>query len=330
MRLHRLPFVALCSLLLGCAGAGMQPSPDELGPFASRQDFLKRLEPHGDRILHGAGANPPDFAEYWDELGRTPPVLYATHLDLMSLREDWPLYVRAAIDRYPQTVIPQLGVSMTWEGRPYEVGVARGELDQQIELLCWGLAALGRPAFVRLGYGFNSPLTGYRPEPYRQAWIRVAESIRTRHGLRNVALVWGASADASLAGCMEYYPGDQWVDWWGLDLFDPRSTVAGETVDFLAAARERGYPVMIGEAAPRGLAVEPDSRAWERWFVPFFRFLRRHPNVKAFCYVSWRAGDTRVAGDLDLLQRYREELSRDQYLHAAGLDELRWTLQWEH
>ena len=325
----RLALVLSYCLLVGCVGAGLQPSPDQLGTTASRQDFLRRLEPHGDRILHGAGANAQDFGEYWEEVPRTPPVIYATHLDLMSLRPDWPMYVRMALDRYPQMVIPQIGLSMTYSGKPYEVDVALGQLDRQIEVLCVGLAILGRPAFVRLGYGFNSPETGYRPEPYRQAWIRVAESIRIRHGLRNVAMVWNAAADAPLAGCMDFYPGDQWVDWWGIDLFDPRATIAQGTITFLEAARERGYPVMIGEATPRGLTIEPDSHVWERWFVPFFQFIRRYPNIKAFCYVSWRAGETRIAGDLDLLQRYRDEVSQNQYLHAADLDELRWAVQWE-
>ncbi len=322
------PWVVLALLVaVGCAGSSGPPAPDVLGPFASRQDFLHRLEPHGNRVLHGAGANPQDFADYWDELERTPPLLYATHLDLMTLREDWPAYVGLAVNRFPSVVLPQLAVSMTYNGRPYEVDVALGRLDRQIEILCAGLAALQRPAFVRLGYGFNSPTTGYRPEPYRQAWVRVAESIRVRHGLRQVAMVWGAAADAPMAGAMDFYPGDSWVDWWGIDVFDPSGMVSDGTVTFLEAARERGYPVMVGEATPRGLTVETGSHAWERWFVPFFRFVHRHPNIKAFCYINWRSGEARISSDLDLLPRYVDELSRDEYLNSAASDDLRWSLQ---
>jgi len=322
--------IAILILILGgCAPGDMRPAPDELGRFASRDDFLQRLEPRGNRILHGAGANRDDFAEYWDELTRTPPVLYATHFDLMYLREDWTFFVREAIDPYPLAIIPQIGLSMTYDGQPYTQQVARGDLDMEIEILCRGLAQLGRPVFLRLGYGFGSPLTGYRPESYRLAWERVVETIRLRHDLRNVAMVWCSVADGNRADFMAFYPGDQYVDWWGVDLFDPRAFFAPGTEEFVEAARQRGYPIMIGEAAPRGRGIEPDGRMWERWFVPFFRFIRVHPNVKAFCYINWAAGNTRIAADLDLLQQYRDTLDDDLYQHAAPLDELRWQLEWE-
>ena len=38
---------------------------------------------------------------------------------------------------------------------------------------------------------------------------------------------------------------------------------------------------------------------------------------------------TALAADLDVLQRYRDELDDDNYLHATSLEELRWELEWE-
>ena len=320
----------LLLVAVGCTTTTeMHPSGDPLGYFASREDHLQRLEPRGNRILHGAGANPEDFAEYWEELARTPPLLYATHLDLMWLREDWAFALIDVLARYPAYVIPQIALSMTHEGSSYANRVASGELDVQLDIFCAGLRALGRPAFVRVGYGFNSPLTGYRPDSYRRAWTRVAETIHLRHQLDDVATVWCYAADRAPSDFMPFYPGDQYVDWWGIDLFDPLSFQSESTLDFMAAASERGYQVMIGEAAPRGPGIEPDSGMWERWFRPFFRFVRGQPGVKAFCYISWYVGNTRIAADLDVLQRYRDELDDDNYLHATSLEELRWELEWE-
>jgi len=319
----------LLLVAVGCTTTEVHQSSDPLGSFASREDHLQRLEPRGNRILHGAGATPEDFAEYWEEMVRTPPTLYATHLDLMWLREDWAYILGDALAHYPAYVIPQIALSMTHEGNPYTDRVADGELDQQLDILCAGLRYLGRPAFVRIGYGFNSPLTGYNPDSYRRAWVRIAETIRLRHQLANIALVWCRVADRTSSDFMAYYPGDQHVDWWGIDLFDPPSFKSAATLDFMAAASEQSYPVMIGEAAPRGPGIEPDSRMWERWFRPFFRFVRSQPGVKAFCYISWYAGNTRIAADLDVLQYYRDELDDDNYLHATSLEELRWELEWE-
>jgi glycosyl hydrolase family 26 len=325
----RLLLLSALISLCACAPQDMRPGPPELGEYVSRNDYLQLLEPRGDRILHGAGANPVDFADYWNEMSRTPPVLYGTHFDLMSLRPNWPFMVREVVDRHPEFIIPQIALSLTYDGRPYEVGVAKGELDTQLDILCQGLAAINRPVFLRIGYGFGAPATGYRPEPYRHAWIRTVETIRLRYGLRHVAMVWCYAADGGASDFMEYYPGDQYVDWWALDLFDPRTTTSRTTRAFLAAATEHGFPVMIGETAPRGVLIEPDSRIWERWFVPMLRFIRRNPGIKAFCYVNWDAGGTRLAGDLDLLQRYRFHLEDQVYQHAGPLDELRWQLEWE-
>ncbi len=315
-------------LAAGCAGTDLRPAPAELGQYASRNDYLRLFEPRGDLILHGAGANPPDFAAYWRELSRTPPLLYATHLDLDALRPGWALQVLEVVDRYPLPVLPQIALSMTHEGRPYEVNVARGELDAQLEILCQGLAALRWPVFLRIGYGFGSPLTAYRPEPYRHAWQRTVETIRVRHGLRGVAMVWCYAADSG-ADFMPYYPGNEYVDWWGLDLFDPRATQAQSTREFLAAAHRHNCPVMIGETMPRGVPIEPDSRIWERWFVPLFRFIRANPGIKAFCYINWEAGGQRLAGDLDLLVRYTQTMEDGAFLHAVPLEELRWRLGWD-
>jgi len=328
MKLFR-PVLLLLIAVAGCSTPSLKPAPDELGEFVSREDYLQRLEPRGNRILHGAGPNPEDFAEYWEELERTPPVLYTAYYDLYTLREDWSFLLRDILAYYPAYVIPQIGLSMTQEGNPYEHLVARGEMDVQIDFFTWGLEQLGRPALVRIGYGFGSSWTGYRPEPYQQAWTRIAQAIRRHLSLENVAMVWCYAADSRAPDFMDYYPGDQHVDWWALDAFDPATFQATTTLDFVEAAREHGYPVLIGEAAPRSLGVEKGSRSWDRWFVPFFRFMRVHPNVKGFCYISWYAGHTRIAGDLDLLQQYRNELAHPFYQHAAPEEELRWHLEWE-
>jgi hypothetical protein len=324
------PFwIALLLFAAGCRTVPMELPPEELGQFVSREDYLQRLEPRGNRILHGAGPNPEDFADYWEELVRTPPALYATHFDLRWLPLDWAPFLESVLSRYPDNLIPQIGLSMTGEDGPYTDQVARGDLDPQIEVLCQGLARLDRPVFLRLGYGFNSPWTHYRPESYRQAWTRIVESIRIRHRIKNVAMVWGCAGDSPLSDYMAYYPGDQQVDWWGIDLFAPLGFTGPTAREFAAAARERGFPLMIGEAAPRQQGIEPDNRSWIRWFVPFFRFIRTHPNVKAFCYLSWLQGHTRIEADLDVLQQYRSELENSFYQHAAPLEELRWQLELE-
>lgn len=78
--------------------------------------------------------------------------------------------------------------------------------------------ALGRPAFVRIGYEFNGRWNGYVPETYIPAWRRVVAAMRA-HRLDDVAAVWCYASDIrNLPDLMDWYPGDEWVDWWSIDL----------------------------------------------------------------------------------------------------------------
>lgn len=87
----------------------------------------------------------------------------------------------------------------------------------QITMFLDGLQALAIPAYVRIGYEFNgSGWNGYLPASYKTAFQRITNMIRAR-GLE-VATVWDCSADGD-ANFMDYYPGDAYVNWWGINVF---------------------------------------------------------------------------------------------------------------
>ena len=56
------------------------------------------------------------------------------------------------------------------------------------------------------------------------------------------------------------------------------------------------------------------------------RFLRHHPNIKAFTYLNWDWAQMERYADPVLVERYRNELTHPVYQHAAPFDELRWHL----
>lgn len=43
-----------------------------------------------------------------------------------------------------------------------------------------------------------------------------------------------------------FYPGNDWVDWWSIDLFSPEMFTLDNTTWFLEDAATHGFPVMIG------------------------------------------------------------------------------------
>ncbi|GHO89395.1 hypothetical protein [Dictyobacter formicarum] len=311
------------------------PSPI---PHTSRR---RRLEPHGERVIHGAGQDPEAFKQYFECIGEHKPELFMTYT---TLKADMPTYfqrLKQELDAYlPFALVPQIGLHFAGDALDpdpephYEQQVADGQLDAQIRGFCEGLRLLERPAYVRIGFEFNGPWNGYEPKAYKAAWIRVVNAFREHH-LDNVAAVW---CYFPLPGSREheqgidrdylaYYPGDDYVDWWSIDLFSTEEFSRDNTLAFMKDAEERGFPVMIGESTPRWVGgVEGGEETWKKWFVPYFSFIRTQPSVKAFCYISWNWakypvwsdwGDARIWVNSVILDHYRQELAHPLYHHTT-------------
>jgi len=143
--------------------------------------------------------------------------------------------LKEELEKYPQTfLIPQIGLSMTGSRKPeehYQHKVAAGELDAQIDQFCAGLKGLGRPAFIRIGYEFNGHWNGYKPATYKAAFRRVTGKIR-KAGLEDVATVWCFGSGAKNLEFMSFYPGDDVVDWWAIDLFEVDHMKMKKTKEF--------------------------------------------------------------------------------------------------
>jgi hypothetical protein len=322
-----------------------------LPDFIDRYNFQRRLEPEGNIVLHGAGQDPgvgnrydpKPFHDYWQAMDeRQRPAIYMSYV---SLKADMLVYfqhLRQALSAYqPYPVMPQIGLYMNGEGEhglgepPYEEGVAQGQFDTQIRAFCEGLRELALPSFVRIGFEFNGPWNGYQPDTYIAAWHRIVTAFRENH-VMNAAAVWcycplPSTREQPDVGRIDrdyraFYPGDDWVDWWSIDLFSPEMFELDNTKWFLEDAAAHRFPVMIGESTPRWVgSVQQGDEAWDKWFHPFFRFIRLQPTIKAFCYINWAWdhyaefqgwGDARIRENPLLLERYRRELAQPWYEHA--------------
>ena len=313
--MRRLPLFAAVVLALGSANgcrrldrltddsAAQQMPLAQLSQSAAvpRADYGRLLEPAGNVILHGAGQSDElSFAHYSAAVAPARPLLMMRYLDL---RDDVPaFFARLTRDLAAHTdlLIPQIGVSLNAGDatRHYEADTARGADDARIAELCTGLHALDRPSFLRIGYEFNGPWNGYESHAYVAAYRRIATAVR-QCAANKVALVWDWSADAELdlehAGLpaqfaadrwREFYPGDAYVDWWGLNLFSPATLNSRATWTFLRDADAARFPVMIAESTLRGSSIG-SPEAIDGWFAPYFGLLRSARAVKAFCYIDW-------------------------------------------
>ncbi|HEX9934377.1 MAG TPA: glycosyl hydrolase [bacterium] len=184
-----------------------------------------------------------------------------------------------------------------------------GQYDSYIDTLAQALIQNGRPVFLRIGLEMNGPWNGYSPWIFPKAFRKLVLGLRARN-VKDIVYVWCYEPDAesdfadSTERGWKWFPGDDAVDWFGLDLFDAdhfnpdlsdstgsRLTKKGRSTAFLRFAAERGKPVYLNELSARHVYISADrndpdfddgKRDWDAWFDPFFRFLALNPIIKAF------------------------------------------------
>lgn len=324
-------FVQLAAASMAMTAAGALPPVGGGRIYQARRDFGAPLEPKG-RILHGAGQDIAGYTDYCRILPATRrPALYMSYTGItlpLAQIEAWGRQTSAELSSITDhTPGLQIGLWLTGEGKPLDDRVAAGEFDAQITGFAEALKALNRPALVRIGYEFDGPWNGYRAGSFRQSWRKIATELFNRR--LPVALVWcsaaGAAGWSNLDQAMAFYPGDEWVHWWGIDLFDAAFLSDARTFAFLDAARQHGKPVLIGESTAKGIGTRRGIESWNGWFEPYFSLIAARPEIKGFCYINWDWptwakrygfpwadwGDARIEQNEVVRELWRRELAND-------------------
>jgi hypothetical protein len=292
-------------------------------------------------ILHGAGQDFDGFSDYAFTLGKGQyPLIYMTYIGLTSTKQqidNWGAQLKNDLTRLPKDVIPQIGLSMTGgndNGSGKTIEVARGDYDTQIAAFAQALKDLGRKSYTRIGYEFEGSWNDYNAQGYINAFIRITTELRRVDA--NTATVWcsggGSAGFKSWSNLITYYPGDSWVDWWGIDIFSPEEITDQRLNDFLTKADEYKKPVMIGESTPRYVGTLDGKTSWDRWFRPFFELLYTKPQIKATCYINWdwvfwsnKLGfgwqdwkDGRIEKNDVVKAGYIQEMKKPIFVHSLG------------
>jgi hypothetical protein len=219
-----------------------------------------------------------------------------------------------------------------WMAAGYEEQVAAGNYDTQIETLAQWIKQAARPVYLRIGYEFDGQWNDYEPTAYVNAYRRIVDHLRAAE-VNNVAFVWqSATHNTPRYGgyeWLDWYPGDEYVDWFGLSYFEPREDIL---TAFLELARTHHKPVMIAEATPRGFDLgntnNPEG-VWNIWFAPFFEFIHTNQDViraVAYINVDWDSqamwhdqgwGDSRVEANETVRELWLTEVQIDFWLKAS-------------
>jgi hypothetical protein len=125
---------------------------------------------------------------------------------------------------------------------------------------------------------------------------------------------------------LAWYPGDEYVDWWSVDIFSVNFQYAAANAnlkEFLGDAVVHGKSVMIPESAPSKQDLN-NIAVWNTWFIPYFTIVNNPQySIRGFCYTNVDfnlttsdplATNAMIQGT-PLAPLYQEELLKPQYLH---------------
>jgi hypothetical protein len=235
----------------------------------------------------------------------------------------------------PKGVMPQIGLAFTGgkdTGQGLDALVVKGDFDQQLNAFYNILLALDRPSFTRIGYEFEGKWNGYSPETYKKVFIKIATAFRKKK--IKSATVWcsaGGSANfKEEKKLMEYYPGDRYVDWWGIDIFSANEFSNPALKAFFRNADLHQKPLMIGESTPRGVGVLDGEKSWDKWFAPYFLMINETPGIKAINYINWdwaywsnkigfnwhHWGDARIEQNEYVLESYKKAIANPLFINV--------------
>lgn len=154
----------------------------------------------------------------------------------------------------------------------------------------------------------------------------------------------------------DWYPGDEYVDWMAYSWFLNSEKQVELTDELVAFARLHKKPVMVAEAADQGydnglltrrnfdtmidgepgtnLRTQTAQEIWTNWYTPFFDYIKKNKDaIHAVAYIdcNWDVqpmwgkpysqgywGDTRVESNPFILQKWKEEIAKDEWLHGSS------------
>jgi hypothetical protein len=335
--------------------------------------FGAKYEPPDGKTYHGVGWHGASQNAYLEMLPDSmQPLLHQAMVPLPGYMRRGGMTVQGLLtalapDNFdPETQYAEISVQ-------FELNTTRGDstiammvdtifadsdtYDSYMDTLAIALRQDGRPLFLRIGLEMNGSWNGYTPWAFPRAFRKLALGLRER-GVDNFVTVWCYEPDApndfadSTGWGWKWYPGDDVVDWFGLDPFDadhfdpdaPDSVEGrggmdiskkGRTEQFLRFAEERRKPVYLNELSARHVWITPHNEDvdsthgevdWDYWFEPFFRFMDNHPNIKAFNYINldWTTigqyqhwGDARLEINEYIRDHWVEAMSDERYIHAG-------------
>ncbi|MEK6893564.1 MAG: glycosyl hydrolase [Nanoarchaeota archaeon] len=227
-----------------------------------RVNFKQKFEPEGNKIIHGAGQSIETFSRYWEAVGKYKPRIYMTYIKFQCL-DDWIKKIRKEIKLFPNLMI-QIGLNLRINGEDKTKEISEGKYDKELKKFAETISEIKNPVFVRIGYEFDAK-ERYAPKNYILAFRYIVSYFR-KNNLDNIASVWCSCPYNGTEPFEPYYPGDEYVDWFGIDVFGVelfKDSKYKPIEEFLKMAIQHKKPVMIGESSAIKIGIENGEKIWK-------------------------------------------------------------------
>jgi hypothetical protein len=210
-----------------------------------------------------------------DEQQAVPAVQAATGrpLALLHIYSSW--QQPAPTDKLAAVAANGSTPLLDWGCPPDDVTVTSGAGDQLITAYADALKAYGKPVLLRWCWEMNLARAHGQvggPQAYVSAWQHI-RTVFNQVGVTNVAFVWCPALTGT--DPTPYYPGNQYVDWIGIDGYDRSGSMTFEDLfaDFYQQWAPMGKPMMVAEtgAHPAAQVAYLQSIATDMPAMPDFK-----------------------------------------------------------
>ena len=302
----------------------------------------EKFEPPDGRIIHGLGQyiavlysdaeNWQYVTEYQNAINQVPVIysVYAAIDPFLDALDNTDFVDITTQHTYPYVLV----VGITLFDSLYLINgttnipvdeILNGSLDYRIIDIAQRIKAVDVPVFVRPGFEFGWGNSGIHNDPdvtpadFVNIWIHIY-TIFQQQFVTNVAWVWN-TVNPNQFNYMEWYPGDEYVDWWGINYFS--LSQINNADNFLDDAALHGKPVIVCESNPIHNGGTTNAANWDDWFVPYFTKIKDTPHIKIFVYISdpWDRGpfaswpDSRITSNETIRANYENEMLDSLYIH---------------
>jgi hypothetical protein len=256
---------------------------------------------------------------YAKQVGRSPAII------LSYKRWDIKPFYKPELDQIDKRgALPMV----SWEpwsssGKPAKLwAIARGRYDGYVRRSAKMAREWGKPIMLRFAQEMNGSWApwerghvGSTPRSFILAWRHLV-SIFREVGADNVRWVWCPNVNTGRLPFMQYYPGDGWVDWVGLDGFNWGGSIGWRPFSEIFAgsyeelARRTSKPIVIAETGSG--QTGGDKAAWVTSALS-----RELPNFDRVRAVVWYndtdRADFRIDSSASALRAFRQGIAQPLY-----------------